>query len=202
MPSEGNPYSGNPESALTSLVPQSGAIRAMVGGPDFLKHKLNLAVQSRRQAGSAFKAFTLAAALEQGIPIGKVYKTPNPVHIPPGPDDPSRSDRSCSADGSGVPGRAIRGSGRGTGATRSFAGGTGGVSARGTLATRGAGAGISLIAGRSTSGAPGGGPAGAGGIAPAASGVGAACFERSAGFPLGAGAARLASSTSSGSPRF
>ena len=37
MPSEGNPYSGNPESALTSLVPQSGAIRAMVGGPDFLK---------------------------------------------------------------------------------------------------------------------------------------------------------------------
>jgi len=101
MPSEGNPYSGNPESALTSLVPQNGAIRAMVGGPDFLKHKLNLAVQSRRQAGSAFKAFTLAAALEQGIPIGKVYKTPNPVHIPPGPCGPSWSPGNAEPGGGG-----------------------------------------------------------------------------------------------------
>jgi membrane carboxypeptidase/penicillin-binding protein len=66
---------------LASIVPQTGAIRAMVGGPDFTKHKINLAVQSQRQAGSAFKAFTLVAALEQGIPIGKVYPTPNPVHI-------------------------------------------------------------------------------------------------------------------------
>jgi penicillin-binding protein 1A len=67
------------------MVPQTGAIRAMVGGPNYNKHKINLAVQSRRQAGSAFKAFTLAAALEAGIPLGKVYDTPNPVHIPPGP---------------------------------------------------------------------------------------------------------------------
>src|SRR5205814_5388050 len=44
--------------------------------------KLNLAVQARRQAGSSFKAFALVAALENGIPVGKVYDAPNPVTIP------------------------------------------------------------------------------------------------------------------------
>jgi membrane peptidoglycan carboxypeptidase len=81
MPNQGNPFSGNPEVGLASVVPQSGAIRVLLGGPDYIKHKLDLAVQSRRQAGSAFKAFTLVSALEQGIPMGKVYDTPNPVHI-------------------------------------------------------------------------------------------------------------------------
>ena len=97
MPNEGNPFAQNPEGSLVSIVPQTGAIRAMVGGPSFIKHKINLAVQSRRQAGSAFKAFTLAAALEAGIPIGKVYDTPNPVHIPPGPCGPSWSPRNAEA---------------------------------------------------------------------------------------------------------
>src|SRR5207245_2987391 len=95
-----------------------------------------------------------------------------------------------------------RGSGRGTGATRSFIGGTGGASTRGTLATRGVGAGISWIAGRSTSGAPGGGAAGAGGIAPAARSGGAACVDRSDGLPVGAGAGGLGDSTHRGRPRF
>jgi 1A family penicillin-binding protein len=81
MPSQGNPYTGNPEAAMTSIVPQTGAIRAMVGGFNEKRNYYNLALETRRQAGSAFKAFTLVAALEQGIPIGKVYDTPNPVHI-------------------------------------------------------------------------------------------------------------------------
>ena len=76
------PPASNPEAAMVSIVPQTGAITAMYGGPDFEHHKLNLAVQARRQAGSSFKAFTLAAALENGIPAGKVYDTPNPVTIP------------------------------------------------------------------------------------------------------------------------
>ena len=101
MPNEGNPFTGNPESSLVSMVPQTGAIRAMVGGPSFTKHKINLAVQSRRQAGSAFKAFTLAAALEAGIPLGKVYDTPNPVHIPPGPCGPSWSPHNAEAGSGG-----------------------------------------------------------------------------------------------------
>jgi len=97
MPDEGNPFDRNPEAALASIVPQTGAIRSMVGGPDYAarRHKPNLAVQARRQAGSAFKAFTLAAALEAGIPLGKVYDTPNPVHIPPGPCGPSWSPQNA-----------------------------------------------------------------------------------------------------------
>jgi membrane peptidoglycan carboxypeptidase len=82
IPNEGNPFTGNPEVAISTVATDTGRIRTLMGGPDFTKHKLNLAVQSQRQAGSAFKAFTLVAALEQGIPLGKVYPTPNPVHIP------------------------------------------------------------------------------------------------------------------------
>jgi membrane peptidoglycan carboxypeptidase len=81
MPNQGNAFEGNPEVAIATVDPARGRIKVLVGGPDYGKHKLDLAVQSRRQAGSAFKAFTLVGALEQGIPLGKVYDTPNPVHI-------------------------------------------------------------------------------------------------------------------------
>lgn len=81
IPNEGNPFGENPEVAMATIAPDSGRIRVLMGGPNYSKHKINLAVQSRRQAGSAFKAFTLVSALEQGIPLGKMYDTPNPVHI-------------------------------------------------------------------------------------------------------------------------
>src|SRR5439155_15421002 len=35
-----------------------------------------------RQAGSAFKAFTLVAAFEQGVPPGRVYNEKSPIFIP------------------------------------------------------------------------------------------------------------------------
>src|SRR3984893_11097257 len=44
-----------PEGALLALEPQTGYIRAMVGGYDFFKSEFNRAVQARRQPGSAFK---------------------------------------------------------------------------------------------------------------------------------------------------
>ena len=56
------------QAALASVDPRSGAIRAMVGGPGFDKSKFNLAADGAgRQPGSAFKPFTLVAALEQGF---------------------------------------------------------------------------------------------------------------------------------------
>ena len=56
-----------PSAALVALDPRDGRVLAMVGGRNFRENQFNLAVQARRQAGSAFKPFVLAAALEQGI---------------------------------------------------------------------------------------------------------------------------------------
>ena len=53
------------EGALVALDPASGGILAMVGGSTFNPiNQLNRAVQSRRQPGSAFKAFVYGAAIE------------------------------------------------------------------------------------------------------------------------------------------
>jgi 1A family penicillin-binding protein len=54
------------QSALIALDPQSGHVRAMVGGRNFDDSRFNRAVQAKRQPGSAFKPFVYAAALEAG----------------------------------------------------------------------------------------------------------------------------------------
>ena len=54
------------QGALLCMDPQTGYVRAMVGGRDFSESQFNRAVQSRRQPGSAFKPFIYAAALERG----------------------------------------------------------------------------------------------------------------------------------------
>ena len=46
--------------------PATGEVRAMVGGRNFKESRFNRAVQAKRQAGSAFKPFVYAAALEAG----------------------------------------------------------------------------------------------------------------------------------------
>ena len=56
-----------PSAALVAIDPKDGAVRAMVGGNNYRKSQFNLAVQSERQPGSAFKPFVLAEALRQGI---------------------------------------------------------------------------------------------------------------------------------------
>ena len=50
-----------------AIDPRDGEILAMVGGRSFKKSQFNLATQSQRQAGSAFKPFVLAAALGEGL---------------------------------------------------------------------------------------------------------------------------------------
>lgn len=52
--------------ALVSIEPSTGAIRAMVGGVDFSKNQLNMAVLAR-QPGSAIKPLYYAAAIDKGI---------------------------------------------------------------------------------------------------------------------------------------
>jgi penicillin-binding protein 1A len=54
------------QSALLCMEAETGKVRAMMGGRDFRSSQFNRAIQSRRQAGSAFKPFIYAAALDKG----------------------------------------------------------------------------------------------------------------------------------------
>ncbi|MCU1346106.1 MAG: penicillin-binding protein family, partial [Acidimicrobiia bacterium] len=52
--------------ALASVDPRDGAVRALVGGPNYLTQKFDIATQGWRQPGSSFKTFVLLALLEAG----------------------------------------------------------------------------------------------------------------------------------------
>jgi len=54
------------QGALVALEPQSGAIRALVGGRNFAESKFNRATQALRQPGSAFKPIVFAQAILDG----------------------------------------------------------------------------------------------------------------------------------------
>jgi penicillin-binding protein 1A len=55
------------EGAFVAIDPQTGAVRAMVGGFDYSKSKFNHVTQAWRQPGSSFKPFIYSAALEKGF---------------------------------------------------------------------------------------------------------------------------------------
>jgi 1A family penicillin-binding protein len=54
------------QGALFAMDPTTGYVAAMVGGRDFTESRFNRAVQAKRQAGSAFKPFVYATAIESG----------------------------------------------------------------------------------------------------------------------------------------
>jgi len=61
------------EAAFISLSPDTGAIRALVGGFDFSRSQFNHVTQAWRQPGSSFKPFIYSAALERGITPASVF---------------------------------------------------------------------------------------------------------------------------------
>ena len=63
-------WSSAPSAALVAMDPRDGSVLAMIGGNNFHKSQFNLAVQGERQAGSSFKPFVLATALENGVAPG------------------------------------------------------------------------------------------------------------------------------------
>jgi penicillin-binding protein 1A len=90
------------EMAMVSLEPKTGFVKAIVGGRDFTKSQVNLALGNcakapkpdpggpicidgggtGRQPGSSFKPFTLAKAFEEGITPERVYNAPAAYTIP------------------------------------------------------------------------------------------------------------------------
>jgi penicillin-binding protein 1A len=89
----------DPDVAIVSIVPNTGEVKAMVGGRDFFGSgsaaKLNLATQ-RRQTGSSFKPFVLAAALAQGMSPTRTYAVPGCISVP----DQTPPYRPCNYDDS------------------------------------------------------------------------------------------------------
>ena len=68
------------QGALVAVEPGSGAVRVLVGGRDFEVSRFNRAIQAKRQAGSAFKPFVYAAALEAGYsPASVISRLNDPI---------------------------------------------------------------------------------------------------------------------------
>ncbi|MDY0928262.1 peptidoglycan glycosyltransferase/peptidoglycan DD-transpeptidase MrcA [Pantoea trifolii] len=59
-------------SALVSLNPEDGAVRALVGGFDFNQSMFNRATQALRQVGSNIKPFLYTAAMDRGLTLASI----------------------------------------------------------------------------------------------------------------------------------
>lgn len=73
------------QGSLLAVDPETGAVRAMVGGYDFKKSEFNRAEQAVRQPGSAFKPIIYTAALDNGYTPASVL-----LDIPVIYDDPTQ----------------------------------------------------------------------------------------------------------------
>jgi penicillin-binding protein 1A len=65
------------QGALYSMDPESGKVRALIGGYDFDASEFNRATQAKRQPGSAFKPIVYSAAFDNGMtPATRVLDAP------------------------------------------------------------------------------------------------------------------------------
>jgi penicillin-binding protein 1A len=72
----------DPAAALVAIDPTNGKVRAMaVRVPSGERLQFNLASQGHRQAGSAFKPFTLTTAIEQGMSLSTAFNGPSQLYI-------------------------------------------------------------------------------------------------------------------------
>jgi penicillin-binding protein 1A len=80
------PYRDDPAAAIVSINPANGAIRAMAAvTPGKRGNQFNLASQARRQAGSTFKTFVLAAAVAEGVDPDSTSYVSQPFTYQPDP---------------------------------------------------------------------------------------------------------------------
>ncbi|MGA7434712.1 MAG: transglycosylase domain-containing protein [Solirubrobacterales bacterium] len=74
-----NLYAGGPSGALVAIDPQNGEVKAMVSTASYADDQYNLAAQGKRQPGSTFKTFALAAAIDEGINPATTYYVSKPL---------------------------------------------------------------------------------------------------------------------------
>ncbi len=89
------PAKTQPQGALVTIDPKTGAILAMVGGRNYSTSQYNRAVRSYRQPGSAIKPFVFATALEKGYTAATIFEDkPLTITLPDGTEwKPENYDR-------------------------------------------------------------------------------------------------------------
>jgi penicillin-binding protein 1B len=85
---------GSLQGAIVALEPQTGAVKALVGGRGGLPGTFNRAVQAKRQPGSLMKPFVYAAALATGRFTAASLLDDEPIELPgrDGPWKPANAD--------------------------------------------------------------------------------------------------------------
>src|SRR3954471_19318087 len=78
------PYKSDPSSAIVSIDPKTGYIRAMASSGTYNDRTFNLAAQGHRQPGSSFKTMVLTTAIREGVnPNSTVYVSkPLALNVP------------------------------------------------------------------------------------------------------------------------
>jgi penicillin-binding protein 1A len=75
------------EGAVVVIEPETGLVKALVGGVDFGRSQFNRAVLARRQPGSAFKPLVYAAAIDHGFTAASIVQDA-PISLPGGREGP------------------------------------------------------------------------------------------------------------------
>ena len=70
-----------PASAIASIDPHNGEIKAMASSGTYRDRRFNLAAQGHRQPGSAFKTMVLTAAIRSGINPSSTTYTSKPLNL-------------------------------------------------------------------------------------------------------------------------
>lgn len=79
------------EGAVVAVEPNTGYIKVIVGGYDFIKSEFNRVLYAKRQPGSAFKPIIYAAAIDNGFTPASIV-VDEPVTYRGGPEDEWRPE--------------------------------------------------------------------------------------------------------------
>jgi membrane peptidoglycan carboxypeptidase len=76
-----HPVDKNVHASIATVVPGDGAVRVLYGGDDYAKQAFNASWQGTLSPGSSFKAFALAAYLQNGGTVGDMFDGDSPYRV-------------------------------------------------------------------------------------------------------------------------